>query len=151
MILVHGRGVYSHSWRAPLPLRAVDQDVDVIDILVQEKRDGKAAKRFFNRLLTRNQGVSPWKIVTDKLASYSAAKRELIPSTEYSTVQYENNGCQLPHQPTRQQERQMRTLKSQGQAQCFLSCHGVISNLFRPGCHLMQAKHYRLLGDRPFR
>ena len=90
------------------------------------------------------------KIVTDKLASYSAAKKELVPSVEHSTVQYENNGCELSHQPTRQQERQMRKFKSHGQAQRFLSCHGVINNLFRPGRHLMQAKHYRLFRDRSF-
>ena len=92
----------------------------------------------------------PLKIVTDKLASYSAAKKELMPSFEHSTAQYENNGCELSHQPTRQQERQMRKFKSQGQAQRFLSCHGVVNNLFRFGRHLMQAKDYREFRDRAF-
>ena len=72
-----------------------------------------------------------------------------MPSIEHSTVQYENNGGELSHQPTRQKERQMRTFKSQGQR--FLSCHGAINNLFRFGRHLMQAKHYRLFRDRSFR
>ena len=105
----------------------------------------------FFKWLLKGLRVMPLKIVTDKLASYSAAKKELMPSIEHSTVQYENNGCELSHQPTRQQERQMRKFKSQGQAQRFLSCHGVINNLFRPRRHLMQAKHYRLFRDRSFR
>jgi len=88
--------------------------------------------------------------VTDKLASYSATKKELIPGVKHLTVQYENNRCELSHQPTRQQERQMRKFKSQGQAQRLLNCHGVLNNLFRFGLHLMQAKHYRALRDRSF-
>ena len=96
----------------------VAQDGDEIDVLVQKRKDKRAAMRFFKRLL-KVQGVMPLKIVTDKLASYSAAKKELMPSIEHSTVQYENNGCELSHQPTRQQERQMRKFKSQGQAQRF--------------------------------
>jgi len=87
--------------------RAVDQDGDELDILVQKRRDRKAAKRFFKKLL-KGQQVKPLKIVTDKLRSYSAAKREVMPSIEHSTQQYENNRCELSHQPTRQQERQMR-------------------------------------------
>jgi len=90
--------------------------------------------RFFKKLL-KGQQVAPIKIVTDKLKSYSAAKRELMPSVDHSTQQYENNGCELSHQPSRQQERQMRRFKSQGQAQRFLSCHGVVNNMFRLGRH----------------
>jgi putative transposase len=100
--------------------------------------------------LLKGQGGKPLKVVTDKLASYSAAKKELIPSAEHSTVQYKNNRCELSHQPIRQQERQMRKLKSHGQAQRFLSCHGVVNNLFRFGRHLLQAKHYRSFRDRSF-
>ncbi|WP_347813076.1 DDE-type integrase/transposase/recombinase [Shewanella sp. BF02_Schw] len=73
-----------------------------------------------------------------------------MPSVEHATVQYENNRCELSHQPTRQQERQMRNFKSQGQAQRFLRCHGVVNNLFRFGRHRLQAKHYRTLRDRSF-
>lgn len=73
-----------------------------------------------------------------------------MPSVEHSTVQYENNGCELSHQPTRQQERQMRRFKSQSQAQGFFSCHGVVNNLFCFVRHLMQAKHYRTFRDRAF-
>jgi putative transposase len=114
--------------------RAVDQDGDEFDILVQKRKDKHAAKRFFKKLL-KGQQAAPIKIVTDKLRSYSAAKKELIPGVEHSTQQYENNRCELSHQPSRQQERQMRKFKSQGQAQRFLSCHGVVNNLLRLGRH----------------
>ena len=96
--------------------RAVDQDGDELDILVQKRRNKKAATRFFKKLL-KGQQVKPLKIVTDKLRSYSAAKREVMHSVDHSTEQYENNRCELSHQPTRQQERQMRRFKSQHHAQ----------------------------------
>ena len=80
-------------------LRTVDQYGDEINILVQKRKNKRAAIRFFKRLL-KGQGVIPVKVVTDKLASYSAAKKALIPSVECSTVQFENNGCELSHQPT---------------------------------------------------
>ncbi len=121
---------------------------DELDILVQKRRD-KAARRFFKKLL-KGQQVKPLKIVTDKLRSYSAAKRELMPSIEHSTEQYENNRCELSHQPTRQQERQMRRFKSQHHAQRFLACHGVVNNLFRLSRHLMRAKNYKMLRERSF-
>ena len=69
--------------------RAVDQDGEVVDVFLQAKRDGTAAKRFFKRLL-RSHGGEPRKIVTDKLRSYGVAHRELIPETIHSTKQYEN-------------------------------------------------------------
>jgi putative transposase len=74
--------------------------------------------RFFKRLLKR-QGGMRLKIVTEKLKSYSAAKKELLPSVEHATVQYENNRYELSHQPTRQQEKQMRKFKSPGCATIF--------------------------------
>nr|WP_245600406.1 DDE-type integrase/transposase/recombinase [Psychromonas arctica] len=129
--------------------RAVGQYGDEIDILVQKRKNKAAAMRFL-KLLLKGLGGTPLKVFTDKLASYSAAKKESIPSVEHSTVQYENNGYELSYQPTRQQERQMRKFKSQGQAQRFLSCHGVVNNLFRFGRHLIQAKHYRVFRDRSF-
>jgi len=111
-VFIKINGVLHSLWRA------VDQDGDEIDILVQKRKDKRAAMRFFKQLL-KGQEVMPLKIVTDKLASYSAAKKELIPSIEHSTAQYENNGYELSHPPSRQQERQMRKFKSQGQAQRF--------------------------------
>ena len=129
--------------------RAVDQDGDVLDILVQRRRDARAAKRFFRKLL-KGQGSPPWRLVTDKLRSYSAAHRSVMPSVVHSTEQYENNRAEVSHQPTRQRERQMRRFKSPGQAQRFLSVHGVIQNLFRVGRHLLGAAHHRELRDRAF-
>jgi putative transposase len=76
--------------------------------------------------------------------------KELIPDVEHATKQYENNRCELSHQPSRQQERQMRKFKSQGQAQRFLSCHGVVNNLFRLARHVMKASNYRVFRDRAF-
>ncbi len=142
-VFIKINGVLHYLWRA------VDQDGDEIDILVLKRKDKKAASRFFRKLL-KGQQASPIKIVTDKLRSYSAAKKELIPDVEHSTQQYENNRCELSHQPGRQQERQMRKFKSQGQAQRFLSCHGVVNNLFRLGRYLMKASNYRVFRDRAF-
>jgi len=87
--------------------RAVDQDGDVIDILVQRNRDARAAKRFFRKLLKR-QEATPWRLVTDKLRSYSAAHRDVLPSVNHDTGQYANNRAEVSHQPTRQQEHLMR-------------------------------------------
>lgn len=142
-VFIKINGVQHYLWRA------VDQDGDELGILVQKRRDRKAAKCFFKKLL-KGQQVKPLKIVTDKLRSYSAAKREVMPSVEQSTQQYENNGYELSHQPTRQQERQLRRFKSQHQAQRFLSYHGGVNNLFRLGRHMMKAKNYRILRERSF-
>jgi putative transposase len=129
--------------------RAVDQDGDVIDILVQPRRDQGAAERFFRRLL-RGQGKEPFRIITDKLRSYSAALRRILGEVAHSTERYANNRAEVSHQPTRQRERQMRRFKSAGQAQRFLSLHGVVQNLFRLGRHLLKATNHRLLRLRSF-
>ncbi len=135
------RGRRQYLWRA------VDQDGDVIDILVQSRRDRRAAARFFRKLL-KGQGCEPRRLITDKLRSYSAAHRTVMPSVVHSTRQYENNRAEVSHQPTRQRERQMRRFKSAAHAQRFLSVHGLVLNLFRVGRHLLQAAHYRLLRTR---
>ncbi|MFH1764660.1 MAG: IS6 family transposase [Gemmatimonadota bacterium] len=122
--------------------RAVDQDGDVIDILVQRYRNARAAKRFFRRLL-KGQGSKPWQLVTDKLRSYGAAHRNIMPSVDHNTDRYANNLAEVSHQPTRQRERQMRGFKSAGQAQRFLSVHGVIRNLFNLGRHRLNSPSIR--------
>ena len=109
--------------------RAVDQDGEVVDVFLQARRDGKAAKRFFKRLIANHHG-EPRKIVTDKLRSYGVAHRELIPDTLHDTSQYANNKAELSHQPTRARERGMRRFKSNNQAQRFLSIHARVYNLF---------------------
>jgi len=124
--------------------RAVDQDGEVVDVFLQKRRDGRAAKRFFKRLLKKHSN-EPRKIVTDKLGSYRVAHRELIPDTTHDTSQYANNRAELSHQPTRVRERGMRRFKSIKQAQRFLSVHAAVGNLFNLGRHLVSAANYRLL------
>ena len=129
--------------------RAVDQDGEVIDVFLQKRRDGAAAKRFFKRLLRKHQG-EPRKIVTDKLRSYGVAHRELIPDAIHDTSRYANNRAELSHQPTRVRERGMRRFKSVVQAQRFLGVHAAVYNLFNLGRHLISASHYRLIRLRAF-
>jgi len=129
--------------------RAVDQDGEIVDVFLQRRRDGKAAKRFFKRLLKTHRN-EPRKIVTDKLRSYRAAHRELIPDTIHDTSQYANNRAELSHQPTRVRERVMRRFKSQQQAQRFLMVHAAVYNLFNLGRHLVSAKNYRFFRSRAF-
>jgi len=116
----------------------------VVDVFLQARRDGSAAKRFF-RLLLRNYGGEPRKIVTDKLRSYAVAHRELIPEAMHSTEQYENNRGEQSHEVTRVRERGMRKFKSVGQAQRFLGVHAAVQNLFNLGRHLVRAQQYRNL------
>ncbi len=124
--------------------RAVDQDGEVVDVFLQAKRDGAAARRLFRRLLRSHNG-EPRKIVTDKLRSYNVAHRELIPETIHSTEQYENNRAEQSHEATRVREGGMRRFKSMRQAQRFVAAHAAVSNLFNLGRHLVRAEHYRNL------
>ena len=124
--------------------RAVDQDGEVVDVFLQARRDGAAAKRFFKRLLRCRVG-EPRKLVTDKLRSYGVAHREMIPATIHSTQQYENNRAEQSHESTRVRERGMRRFKSMRQAQRFVTAHAAVSNLFNLGRHLVGSQHYREL------
>jgi putative transposase len=142
-LFVNIRGQQHYLWRA------VDQDGDVIDILLQPRRDRRAAERFFRKLL-KVQGREPRRLVTDKLRSYAAAKRAIMPSVAHDTSQYANNRAEVSHEPTRQRERGMRRFKSMAQAQRFLSVHGITQNLFRVGRHLLRAANYRILRARAF-
>src|SRR4051812_15009674 len=100
--------------------RAVDQDGFVLDVLVQSRRDKRAAKRLLRKLLKR-QRQGPRVMVTDKLASYTAAKADVMPSVEHRRHKGLNNRAENSHQPTRRRERQMKRFKSPGQAQRFRS------------------------------
>ena len=122
---------------------------EIVDVFLQRRRDGKAAKRFFKRLLKAHRN-EPRKIVTDKLRSYGVAHRELIPDTIHDTSQYANNRAELSHQPTRVRERVMRRFKSMRQAQRFLAVHAAVYNLFNLGRHLVSAKNYRFFLLRAF-
>jgi putative transposase len=143
-VFVKIRGERHYLWRA------VGQDGDVIDILVQRYRNARAAKRFFRKLL-KGQGSKPWQLVTDKLKSYGAAHSNTIPSVNHTMARYENNRAEVSHQPTRQRERQIRPFKSSGQAQRFLSVQGVVLNFFRFSRHRMGAGNYRRLRARAFK
>ena len=118
--------------------RAVDEDGDVIDILVQSRRNRRAAMRFFRKLL-KGEGREPRRLITDKLRSYAAAHRVVMPSVVHRTEQYANNRAEVSHQPTRQRERQMRRFKSAAHVQRFVSVHGLVQNLFRVGRHLLRS------------
>jgi len=142
-IFVKINGKQHYLWRA------VDQDGEVVDVFLQAKRDGTAAKRFFKRLL-RSHGGEPRKIVTDKLRSYGVAHRELMPDVIYDNAQYANNRAEQSHEPTRVRERVMRRFKSVRQAQRFLGAHAAIYNLFNHGRHLVRAGHYRNLREGAF-
>lgn len=122
--------------------RAVDQDGNVLDILVQSKRDAKAAKRFLAKLM-KKQCRTPRVLVTDKLRSYGVAHRELMRSVEHRQSKYLNNRAENSHQPTRQRERAMKGFRSAGGAQRFLSAFSAISPHFRPRRHRLTALDYR--------
>jgi putative transposase len=143
-VFVKIQGKLHYLWRA------VDQDGEVVDVFLQKRRDGKAAKRFFRRLLRKYRG-EPRVIVTDKLRSYGVAHRELIPETIHDTTQYANNRAELSHQPTRMREqRGMRKFKTTRQAQRFLDAHAAVYNLFNLGRHLVSAENYRYFRTRAF-
>ncbi len=129
--------------------RAVDRDGDVLDILVQSRRDKKPAKKFF-RKLSKGLSYVPGVIVTDKLRSYSAARAEVMPSAEHTQQKYENNRAENSHQSTRLCEKVVRGFKSLCHAQRFLSAFGIISSHFRVGRHLYRASAYREVMRRRF-
>jgi putative transposase len=128
--------------------RAVDQDGTVLDILVQRRRNKRAAKKFFRKLL-KGLTYIPRVIVTDKLKSYGAAKREILPGVEHRQHRYLNNRAENSHQPTRQRERRLQRFTSPGQAQRFLAASGPIAQHFRPRRHRFAAPAYRQeMGER---
>ncbi len=129
--------------------RAVDQDGDCIDILVQRRRNQVAAGRFFRRLL-KGQGGEPRWLVTEKLLSDDTAHRRIVPSVNHINHVYTNNRGEVSHEPTGQRERVMRGSNSPTQAQRFLTLHGLTQNPFRVGRHLVQAINYRLLRTQAF-
>ena len=143
-VVIRISGVKHWLWRA------VNQTGMVLDILVQSRRDTQAAKRLMRKLL-KKQARPPRVMITDKLASYGAAKREVMPSIEHRADKGLNNRAENSHQPTRQREQQMKRFKSGGQAQRFLSAHGGINNLFLLRSHQVPATQYRADRTQAFR
>jgi putative transposase len=121
--------------------RAVDQHGNVLDVLVQSRRNAVSARRFFRKLLKDLRYV-PRVLVTDKVASYRVAHRELMASVTHRQSKYLNR-AENSHQPTRQRERVMKRFKSLRHAQRFLSaCSGICAH-FRPRRHLLSATGWR--------
>jgi putative transposase len=135
-VFVKINGVTHYLWRA------VDQQGTVLDILAQSRRDTGAARRFFRELLKDLQYV-PRLLVTDKLASYGVAHRELVAAVTHRRSKYLNNRAENSHQPTRIRERVMKRFASPGQAQRFLFSFSHIREHFRPRRHLMSALRWR--------
>ncbi|UIK02465.1 IS6 family transposase (plasmid) [Rhizobium leguminosarum] len=124
--------------------RAVDQEGFVLDVLVQSRRNGKAAKRMMRKLL-KGQGRSPRVMITDKLRSYGAAKREIMPGVEHRSHKGLNNRAENSHQPIRRREKIMKGFKSARQLQRFASIHDPIANLFHIPRHDIPSTHHREL------
>jgi putative transposase len=137
-VSINGRQLY--VWRA------VDSEGEVLDILVQPRRDRKAALKLMRKLLKR-QGITPTVIVTDKLGSYSSALRELGVAQRHDTGRWKNNRAENSHQPLRQRERRMKRFKSPGSAQRFLSIHATVYNVFNLQRHLTSRRTLRVFRD----
>jgi putative transposase len=115
---------------------------NLIDILVQPKRDRFAAMRFFRKPLQSSRR-RPRVIITDKLRSYGAAKKLVLPRVAHRQSRYLNNRAENSHQPTRQRECRMKRFKSPEHAQRFLEVHDIVAAHFRPKRHLLSAAQYQ--------
>ena len=126
--------------------RAVDGEGTVPDVLVQKRRNKRAALKLMRKLL-KNQGVHPTKIVTDKLKSYGAVFRDLRLTHLHESGHRRNNRAESSHVPIRRRERKMQRFKSQASAQRFLSTYGPIYNLFNVQRHLISRSTLRIFRD----
>ena len=130
--------------------RAIDQDGEVLDVLVQAKRNTKAALKLMWRLLKR-QGFAPATMVTDKWRAYAAAIRELGLTAQHHQAKWKNNRIESAHAPVRLRERKMQRFRSISSAQRFLSIHATIYNTLNTHRHLISAAEHRLRRDEAFR
>ncbi len=124
--------------------RAVDNEGEVLDFLVQRRRDAKAARRLMKKLL-KKQGFAPSRVVTDKLRSYPSAFRAIGLAAEHDRALRANNRAENSHQPVRRRERKLQRFKSPGSAQRFLSIHSATYNTFYHQRHLLKRPMYKKL------
>ena len=123
--------------------RAVDSEGEILDMLVQPRRDRASALRLMRKLL-RKQGYAPDVLVTDRLASYSCARRQLGLRARHELGLRKNNRAENSHQVVRRRERKMQRFKSAGSAQRFLSVHSAVHNTFALQRHLISRRTLRL-------
>src|SRR5471032_101539 len=133
---IDGRLVY--LWRA------VDAEGEVLDVLVQSKRNKHAALKLMRKLL-KKYGFVPDRMITDDLRSYGAAALDLGIESHHERGRWKNNRAENSHQPTRRRERKIQRFKSPGSAQKFLSTHAAVYNTFNVERHLTSARTHRSL------
>jgi putative transposase len=140
-VSIRGRRMY--LWRA------VDGEGEILDMLVQAKRDKPAAVRLMRQLL-KNQGMAPETLVTDRLGSYAAAARDLGLSATHVRTKTKNNRAESSHVPIRRREWKMQGFRSPGSAQRFLAIHAAVANTFTTSRHLVSANSHRFLRTQAF-
>lgn len=140
-VAIGGRRMY--LWRA------VDGEGEILDVLVQPRRDKRAALRLMRKLL-KKQGKAPEALVTDRLGSYGAAVRDLGLAGVHVQAKTENNRAESSHVPIRRRERKMQGFRSSGSAQRFLAIHAAVANTFTTSRHLVSASSHRFLRAQAF-
>ena len=122
--------------------RAVDDEGEVLEVLIQRRRNKATARKLIRKLL-RKHGFAPTRVTTDKLRSYGAAFKEICLSADHEQGAYQNNRAEVSHQPLRRQERKMQRFKSPGSAQRFVSMHAATYNTFNVQRHLISRRTLR--------